>query len=122
MVVVAGRDFELHDAAGRSLRVAGHHFQFAVVVLARLGDVQVPHAVVRQLVSSALDRQKQKIELICPSLSIFKCCPYIDDSVSVQDPHHPGARVAGDSAAETGPFAFHHLDVLGLEDEDGLLL
>ena len=61
MIVVAGRHFKFHDAAGRSLRVAGNHFQFAVVVLASLGDVQMPHAVVRQLVASALmDGQKRQ--------------------------------------------------------------
>ena len=56
--------------------------------------------------------------IVC--LNIFD--PYIDDSVAVEDPHDTGTRVAGDTAAETSPFAFHHLDILGLQDEDGLLL
>lgn len=60
MIVSAGCHFELDDAAGRSLGVAGHYFEFAIVVLARLGDVQVPHTVVRQLVASALIETKRQ--------------------------------------------------------------
>jgi len=54
MIVIAWRDFEVHFATGLTLRVASHHLQNTVVVLARLGDVQMPHTVVRQLVSRSL--------------------------------------------------------------------
>lgn len=55
MIVSTGCHFELDDAACRSLGITGHHFEFAIVVLAGLRDVQVPHTVVRQLVASALN-------------------------------------------------------------------
>lgn len=54
MIVGTGRHFQFDRATGLTLRVAGNHFQFTIVVLARLGDVQMPHAVVSQLVTSAL--------------------------------------------------------------------
>ena len=56
VVISARRDLELDGAAGRADRVPGDDLERAVVVLARLRDVQVPHAVVRQLVASALCR------------------------------------------------------------------
>ena len=54
MIVVAWRHFEVNFAACLTLRVAGYYFQDTVVVLARLGDVQMPHTVVSQLVARSL--------------------------------------------------------------------
>lgn len=39
VVVIAWRDFEVYFATGLTLRVASHHLQNTVIVLARLGDV-----------------------------------------------------------------------------------
>ena len=54
MVVASWQNFELDRATGLTLRVASHDFQFTLVVLTRLGDVQMPHSVISQLVASTL--------------------------------------------------------------------
>lgn len=54
VVVGARHDLQLDGAARRADRVPGDDLERAVVVLARLRDVQVPHAVVRQLAAGAL--------------------------------------------------------------------
>lgn len=60
VIVRPGGDFEVHFAADGSLRVARHALQHAVVVLARLRDVQMPHSIVGQLVTSSLLIFEQK--------------------------------------------------------------
>ena len=44
---------------------------------------------------------------------------YIDDSVSVENPHNSRSGESGDAAAEASPFSFHHIGIFGLQDEDG---
>ena len=61
VIVRPGGDFEVHFAADGSLRVARDALQHAVVVLARLRDVQMPHSIVGQLVTSSLLIVKKKL-------------------------------------------------------------
>ena len=95
MVVRPGRHFEFDGAAGGALGIAGDDFQFPVVVLARLGDVQVPHSVVSQLLAGP-----------------------VDDRVVVEEPHDARARVAR-HPAESRPLGFHHLGVSGFRANTG---
>ena len=46
---------------------------------------------------------------------------HIDNGVSVDEPHDPGPRVTGDSAAEARPVALVHRHRLRLGDEHGRL-
>ena len=54
VVVLPGRDVEGGGRVGLAARVAGDHLHLAGVGVAAAGDVEVPHAVVHQLVAAAL--------------------------------------------------------------------
>ena len=47
---------------------------------------------------------------------------YINNGVSVEEPHHTRPWVTGDAAAETCPFAFHYERVFWFESKNGFLL
>ena len=63
VVVLPGVDVDLAGAVSLAARVARHHLDLAVVVLAGLGDVQSPHAVVGQLVTRALFRGAERSDV-----------------------------------------------------------
>ncbi len=72
VIVRPGGDFEVHFAADGSLRVARHALQHAVVVLARLRDVQMPHSIVGQLVTSSLLIFEKKKNILIKDSKILK--------------------------------------------------
>lgn len=79
---MARNDLQSSFSHGFSAGVPGENFNLACVVLASFGDVQMVHAVISELVSLA-----------------------VGDGMPVDKPHDTWLRVAGYSAAETGPLA-----------------
>ena len=68
--------------------------------------------------------KQPRLHLILTKQNIFLESPltYIDDSVSVDEPHDPGLGVAGDPAAEAGAAPLRGRHRLGLRHEAGLEL
>ena len=63
VVVLSGVDGKGGGCVGFTARVSGNDFDFATVNVATLGDVEMPHAVVNQLVFASLFKTNQKTTL-----------------------------------------------------------
>ena len=60
VVVLSGVDGKGGGCVGFTARVSGNDFDFATVNVATLGDVEMPHAVVNQLVFASLFKATKK--------------------------------------------------------------
>ncbi len=77
VVISPGRDGERGAGVGLAARVARDHLDLARVGVAASRDVQVPHAVVQQLVSAALQTRSKK-----STFGIIKCQYYSNTASS----------------------------------------
>lgn len=119
VVVFTWSDRQLTPGHGLTNRAASDDLDLARIVLPSLRNIEVVHTVVRELI--ALTLQKTTIRLHQFIIQV-QLCTYIDNSVSIDEPHNSRLRMTGNTAAEPSPFTFLDLDGFGLADKRRFLL
>lgn len=94
VIVVSGNNFKFSFGNRLAARVTCEYFYFASIVLARLGNIQMVHAIVCQLVTRS-----------------------ISNSMAVNQPHHSRSGMASHTATVPGPFAFFNCARLRFADK-----